>query len=49
MNTLDPAVTSASAAVTIDDLTDAATVGAGIDLAYTYIRRNGKWKNIAFV
>lgn len=22
--------------------------GAGIDLAYTYIRRNGKWKNIAF-
>jgi AraC family ethanolamine operon transcriptional activator len=34
MNTLDPAVTSASAAVTIDDLTDAATVGAGIDLAY---------------
>ena len=34
MNTLDPAVTSASAAVTSDDLTDAATVGAGIDLAY---------------
>lgn len=21
--------------------------GAGIDLAYTYIRRNGKWKNLA--
>lgn len=34
MNTLDPAVTPASAAVTIDDLTDAATVGAGVDLAY---------------
>ena len=32
MNTLDPAVPPAPAAVTIDDLSDAATIGAGIDL-----------------